>query len=83
VVSLFLALAARTDASRMRTRLAAADERYTDLRRSLQSLEVQLQKRMLDMLEVHKSQLLTERDIDDATLPVIEMAERIKQRHAS
>jgi hypothetical protein len=83
VASLFLALAARTDASRLKTRLAASDERYGDLRRSLQSLEVQLQKRMLDMLEVHKSQPPTERDVEEATLPVIEMAERIKQRHAS
>jgi hypothetical protein len=83
VASLFLALSARTDASRLKTRLAASDERYGDLRRSLQSLEVQLQKRMLEMLEVHKSQAPGERDIEEATLPVIEMAERIKQRHAS
>jgi hypothetical protein len=80
-IALVFAISARQDAERVSRRFADAEERYTDLRRSLQSLEVSLQKRVLDLLSMHRGNV-SEEQIGAATLSVIEMAERLKRRHA-
>jgi hypothetical protein len=83
LIALVLALVLRQESERLNRRLVDAEERYNDLRRSLQALEVHLQKRMLELVGVHKGHALNEEQVHAAVLPVIEMAERLKRRHAS
>jgi hypothetical protein len=83
LVALVFLLAARQESERASVRLSEAEERYADLRQSLQALEIQLQKRMLELVGMHKGSAVSDEQISAATLPVIEMAERLKRRHAS
>jgi hypothetical protein len=63
-------------------RLRELDTQYTDLRRTLNDLDLQLQRRMLQLVSWHDSGGLTERQIADAAAPVLDLARRLKERHA-
>jgi len=76
-------VASRRSATLRERRMADLESQYTELRRGLSDLEVQLQRRMLKLLSWHETRVLTEREVEEATAPVLEMARKLKTRHAS
>ena len=60
-----------------------AEARYTELRGSLADLERTLQRRMVKLLGAHDVRVISVRDVERETEPVVEMARELKQRHAS
>jgi len=60
-----------------------AEARYTDLSGSLTDLERSLQRRMVKLLSAHDVRVISVRDVERETEPVVEMARELKQRHAS
>ncbi len=85
-VGLAAAVTAVYSGQRARTllerRIKQVEGQYTDLRRSISDLDVQLQRRMLKLLSWHESRVLTEAEVEEATAPVLELARRVKERHA-
>ena len=75
--------AARRSGQLREEKLKQLESEYTHLRRSITDLDVQLQRRMLKLLSWHETRVLTEREVEEATAPVVEMARKLKERHAS
>jgi len=63
-------------------RLKEIEAQYTDLRRSVMDLDVQLQRRMLKLLSWHDTRVITQREVEEASAPVLDMARKLKERHA-
>jgi len=82
IAAVVLLISAQHTRGLLERRLKQSEGQYTDLRRSIADLDVQLQRRMLKLLSWHETRVLTERQVEEATAPVVEMAKRLKERHA-
>jgi hypothetical protein len=82
-VALLATRMARRDLRAAKAHHQAFESRYANLRRSLQEIEVGLQRRLFDLLRVHGGKVVSEKEIEDAIKPVIHFARELKKKHAS
>jgi hypothetical protein len=64
-------------------RYQALETRYTSLRRSLQEIDVGLQRRMVDLLRLHGGKIVDEKEIGNSIKPILSFASELKKKHAS
>jgi hypothetical protein len=81
--ALAFALVTYRDARTREEQRDEAEARYGELRGALADLERTLQRRMVKLLSAHDVRVISVRDVERETEPVVEMARELKQRHAS
>jgi hypothetical protein len=64
-------------------RYQALETRYTNLRRSLQEIDVGLQRRMVDLLRLHGGKIVDEKEIGNTIKPILSFTSDLKKKHAS
>jgi hypothetical protein len=64
-------------------RLGDVKSSYERLRSSLRGIEIELQRRMVNLLHLHGARVITDKEAKAATRPVIELATELKKKHAS
>ena len=78
---LFLRLA-RREADLAERGLAKSEARYADLRRELREIEIDLQRRMVNLLHLHDVRVVSQEEVDGAVAPLVDLAAEIKKKHA-
>jgi hypothetical protein len=66
-----------------RKRLEEVNSSYERLRDSLRGIEIDLQRRMVNLLRLHGVRVITDKEAKAAARPVIELAAELKKKHAS
>lgn len=80
-VLLFLRLA-RREARVAEAALAKTEARYAELRKQLREIEIDLQRRMVNLLHLHDVRVVTEEEVGRATAPLVDLAAELKKKHA-
>ncbi len=78
---LFLRLA-RREAHLAETGRERTEVRYGELRKGLRDIEIDLQRRMVNLLHLHDVRVVTEDEVDDALAPLVDLATVLKKKHA-
>jgi hypothetical protein len=64
-------------------RYQTLETRYMSLRRSLQEIDVGLQRRMVDLLRLHGGKIVDQEEIENTIKPILSFASELKKKHAS
>ncbi|MDP3937957.1 MAG: hypothetical protein Q8R92_07450 [Deltaproteobacteria bacterium] len=78
---LFLRLA-RREAHLAERGLKRTEVRYGELRKELRGVEIDLQRRMVNLLHLHDVRVVSEEEVDDALAPLVKLATLLKKKHA-
>lgn len=74
--------ASRRDARLATGRLAGTEERYGELKGSLRTIEIDLQRRMVNLLKLHEVRVVTQGEVDDSLAPLLDLTPELRKRHA-
>lgn len=74
---------ARRDARLAAARLAKTEESYTELQRSLRTIEIDLQRRMVNLLNLHDVRIVSEEEVDKSLATLLDLSSELKKKHAS
>ena len=83
VAAIFYIQIARRGAQLAAAQLARADESYTELQSSLHTIEVDLQRRMVKLLNLHDVRIVSEEEVDRTLAPLLDISSELKKKHAS
>ncbi len=73
---------ARRESRLAEKRLEDVNSSYEHLRDSLRGIEIDLQRRMVNLLHLHGVRVITDKEAKAAVRPVIELATELKKKHA-
>jgi hypothetical protein len=82
-MSLVALFATHKRASGAERQLRQTGARYGNLRSALREIECDLQRRMMELLNQHGARIVSEKEVDVSTTPVIELAAEIRKKYAS
>lgn len=82
LVAFYFMHASRRYARLAAGQLAGTDKRYTELKGSLRTIEIDLQRRMVNLLRLHGARVVSQGEVDTTLAPLLNLAPELRKKHA-